>query len=113
MKTKKELLIAAKNELADKEQEFHPSLVEIEWLSPFELNELWPEWTVDDVQCEFLHVYFSINETDDEQEREKMKQILKNSNITKLINIWSCCGCMKNTKEEKIIENFIDEVLAW
>ena len=113
MKNKKELLIAAKNELADNERKYHPSLIEIEWLSPDELTELWPEWTVGDVYCEFLYMYFAIKESKDVREKEQMKNILKNSNITKLINIWDYAGCMDNTEEEKIIKGFLEEVFAW
>ena len=113
MKTKNELLIAAKNELADKARKYHPSLIEMEWLSPYELTELWPDWTVGDIYCEFLYFYFAINESKDEKEKECMKYILKNSNITKLIDVWARCGRMGNTEKEKIIAGFVDEVLSW
>ena len=72
MKNKKELLSAAKNELADNERKYHPSLIEIEWLSPDELTELWPEWTVGDIYCEFLYMYFAIKESKDVRKKEQM-----------------------------------------
>ncbi|MBQ6700724.1 MAG: hypothetical protein IJM98_08700 [Oscillospiraceae bacterium] len=113
MTTKKELLIAAKNELADSERKYHPSLVEIEHLSPDELTDIWPDWTVDDIYCEFLYVYFAITESQDKKEKDRMKYMLKNSNITKLINVWAYCGCMENTEAERIIKNFVKEVINW
>ena len=58
-------------------------------------------------------MYFAIKKSKDVREKEQMKQILRNSNITKLINMWDCAGCMDNTEEEKIIKGFLEEVFAW
>ena len=111
MKTRKKLLIAAKNELEDKERKVHPTLFRIKSISIDELSEIWPDWRMDDIIVEFLHVYFYIKNS--KEEKAYIKTILKNSCVTKLIDAWAECGLLDFCESDRIVKKLVEEVVNW